>query len=394
MRVMFVDDDVQVLRGIERMLDSADVDWEVETATSGVEALSKLAEAAVDVLVSDMKMPDMDGADLLAQVSLLYPDTVRIILSGQADKEAVYRAISPMHQYLGKPCEAESLRATVARALSLRAMLHATESHKFLGRISSLPSVPDLYRQVVAEAESEHGTVSRVGDLIAQDPAMAAKILQLANSAIFGCRAPVTSPAQAAALIGMDTLKSLVLSLQVFQSFDDTSVPGFSIDKLMRHSMQVACNARHIALAEKLDDIAVCESFTAGLLHDVGQLILAANAPEEFADALRFAASEPVPLILAERSRFGIGHDEIGGYLLALWGLPQNIVEAVAFHHRPQHDAGSQLNTASVVFFANLLDNATATSQTEQESCQQLLEQLGLTGRFEVWLGAVNERKD
>ena len=219
MRVIFVDDEPQVLKGIIRMLDSAENDWDVDTASSGNEALDLMSEEPFDVIVSDMRMPGMDGADLLEQVSQLYPQTIRIVLSGQADKDAVYRAVTPMHQYLAKPCEAGVLRNTIARACALGEMLDSTRSHELLGRISSLPSLPSLYQEVVAEIDSPNSSVAAVGKIVAKDVAMTAKILQLANSAMFGTTSPVRTPIQAAALLGMDNIKSLVLSIQVFKSY-------------------------------------------------------------------------------------------------------------------------------------------------------------------------------
>lgn len=387
MRVMFVDDEAQVLKGITRMLDAADVDWEVETAIGGPEALAALADKPVDVLVTDMKMPGMDGARLLEEVSSLHPQTVRIILSGQANKEAVYRAVAPMHQYLAKPCGSDDLRDVVARACSLRETLDATASHDFLGKISTLPSLPRLYQEVVVEMESEHGSLARVGEIIAQDPAMTAKILQLANSAIFGLRHTVTTPAQAASVIGLDTIKSLVLSLQVFKSFDGAPLPGFSIDRLMDHSLRVAAIAQMIAKTEGLSKEASRESFTAGLLHDVGKLILAANAPSEFEMALSMAKAEGISQIEAERNVFGLGHDGIGGYLMALWGIPQSIVESVAFHHRPDQCCGKNLSAPAIVYAANLLANEAsgAVGSDESLACEGWLARTGAAGRFEIW---------
>ena len=163
-----------------------------------------------------------------------------------------------------------------------------------------MPSLPDIYQKVVAESKSETGTVAKVGELIAQDPAMMAKILQLANSAIFGLRSQVTSPAQAAVVIGMDTLKSLVLSMSVFKSFDNVKFSGFDLNDTVQHSLEVGALARHIAKTENLSNEIAGEAFTAGLLHDVGKLILASFAKEEFSAAIAKSKAERIPLVDAE----------------------------------------------------------------------------------------------
>ena len=391
MRVMFVDDEAQVLKGITRMLECADVEWDIEIAHSGPEALDSMKVEPVDVLVTDMQMPGMDGAELLDRVSQLYPNTVRIILSGQASKEAVYRAVKPMHQYLAKPCEAGVLRTTVARACALREVLDSTKSHEFLGRISSLPSLPSLYEEAVAELESPDGTVARAGEIIAQDPAMTAKVLQIANSAIFGLRDPVTSPEKGASVIGMSSLKSLVLSLGVFTSFDGAEIPGFSIDEILDHSLRVAKIAQSIATSQGFDKASADEAFTAGLLHDIGKLILAANAPQEFAASLATSLAQGIPLVEAEQQIMGIGHDKVGSYLLTLWGIPQNIVEAVAFHHCPDQCRGERLNVPALVYVANFLaldEQRKATKEVEQH-CRDLLTSAGLVELLDSWRGAI-----
>ncbi len=391
MRVMFVDDEPQVLNGLVRMLEAADVEWDVETATSGPEALEAMEEEPVDVLVSDMQMPGMDGAQLLDEVSRRYPNTVRMILTGRVQKDDVLRAVGPMHQYIAKPCKAEYLRDTISRACSVRHMLDSTKNNDFLGRISSLPSIPSLYQKVVEEIESEDGTVARVGELVEQDPAMTAKILQLANSAMFGLRWTIKSPAHAAALMGLDTLKSLILTLQVFKSFGGASVDGFSIDALAEHSFRVASIARSIVKCEGLSKDFGSEAFTAGLLHDVGKLVLAANAPSAFAAAYAASQSDGLPLVEAELAEFGVGHDVIGGYLLALWGLPQSLVEAVVFHHRPELCVGSELSVAAIVYFANCFAHETETEAPNQlpGPCDALVFRLGVAERIDVWRDAI-----
>ena len=384
MRVIFVDDEPQILKGITRMLDGAEVDWDIDTAGSGAEALQLLTEQHADVIVSDMKMPGMDGAQLLSEVSRLYPATVRIILSGQADKGAVYRAISPMHQFLSKPCEASKLQDAIRRSCSLRHLLETTSSHEIIGQITSLPSLPNVYQSVMEEIESENGSVAKVGELVAQDPAMTAKILQLANSAIFSFGSNITSPARAASMIGMDALKGMVLSISVFKSFNKSEFGGFSIDALAEHCLRVGSLARHIAQCEKLSKETIGESFTSGLLHDVGKLVLAAHVKDEFSVAVAKSKSERIPLIDAEKEVFGIGHDAVGGYLLSLWGLPQSIVEGVSFHHSPEQCKGEELTSPAIVYIANHLCKSSIEPE-QQATFDQFINEMGLADRVETW---------
>ncbi|GAB5440110.1 MAG: response regulator [Fuerstiella sp.] len=391
LRVLFVDDDAKLLRGMERMLDASELDWAIETAESGHEALDLLQHSQYDVVVTDMQMPEMDGAELLSKISKRYPEVVRIILSGQADKESVFRAVTPMHQYLSKPCKASELKDTIQRANALKFVLAETEHHGLIGSISALPSVPGLYQEVVAEIEAENGSAASIGDIIAKDAAMTAKILQIANSAIFGLRCRVTSPAQALSLIGLEAIKSLVLSIQVFKSFDGVSDPRFSVEKLMDHSIRVATFARSIARSERLDKSLVDECFTSGLLHDVGKLILATHASEKFSLTLDRREDQRVSSVVAERDLLGLGHDDLGAYLLSLWGLPQGIVEAVALHHSVDGCGSEHLNPAALIFVANVLAHEIkgTSSPDDQSRCEEVLANFGGGERLAEWRAIV-----
>ncbi len=391
MRVMFVDDEPQILKGIIRMLDGEGCEWDIETAVGGAEALAILADLHVDVMVSEMKMQGMDGAQLFDEVSKIYPSTVRIVLSAESDKKAVFRAVSPMHQYLSKPCEADQLRETIARSCSLRDILKSTESHEIIGRISSLPSLPDIYQKVVAEIESENGSIANVGQLVARDPAMTAKLMQLANSTIFGLRTKVSSPGQAAAMIGMDALQSLILSVAVFQTFSKANVKGCGIESLSNHCFRVGSLCKHIAELERLDKETVGEAYTAGLLHDVGKLVLATNAPNELSAAIEKSKTEKISLVEAEQQLFGLSHDGIGGYLLSIWGLPQSIVEGIAFHHSPDRCMGESLTVPGIVYIANYISRNRENEQ--QARFEKFLSDLGLSHRLEKWLDFPDEEE-
>ena len=387
MKVLFVDDEAQVLRGLERMLTACDCTWEMDFVSCGHQALERLDEEPVDVLVADMRMPGMDGAELLETVSQKHPQTVRIVLSGQASKQTVLRAINPMHQYLTKPCNADLLRTTVSRACKLRDLLHSPELNKIVGAISSLPSVPSLYKEVLEETESPDGSAAAVGEIISQDPGMTAKILQIANSAAFGLGRPVTSSAQAVSLLGMDTIKSLVLSVGCFQQFDTTKAAGFSIEDFFRQSTRVGCLARRIAKQQKCDEDTTSEALTSGMLHGIGKLVLAATAAETWTRIRQLMDNEGLGELEAETQTIGTGHPAIGAYLLGMWGLPQGIVEAVAFHRDipVEPDASfTAISAVAVAYYIIQSESGAADSEWEQMILNHL-NQLGIQDQLIVW---------
>jgi HD-like signal output (HDOD) protein len=332
-RIIFVDDEALVLQGLQRMLRPLRNEWEMEFVDSGAKALERMAQAPFDVVVSDMRMPGMNGAELLSEVMKRHPKTVRLILSGHADKDLILKCVGSTHQYLAKPCDAEALKATVLRAASVENTLRDEKTKELVARMDRLPSIPSLYVQMVEALHNPEVTLEEVGGIIAKDMAMTAKILKLVNSAFFGLRRQVSSPVEAANYLGLDTIRSLVLSINAFSQFESLPVGKFSIEALWSHSLNTAAIAKSIAQAESDDPKLADEAFIAGMLHDIGKLVMAANFSQEFNRSLDLILEKKLDPIAAEQEIFGASHADVGGYLLGLWGLPVPVVEAIALHH-------------------------------------------------------------
>ncbi|HSV92346.1 MAG TPA: HDOD domain-containing protein, partial [Desulfobacterales bacterium] len=262
--VMFVDDEPLVLQGLQRMLRPERERWDMRFARSGAEALGLLEREPFDAVVSDLRMPEMDGAALLAAVMDRYPHMARIVLSGEMDRELTFRTVHCAHQFLSKPCDADTLKQTLARASSLRRLLNDRKLKSLLPRLESLPSLPALYTEILAEIQAPNSSFRKVGDLVARDLGMTAKILQLVNSAFFGLARRVASPQDAVSLLGYDTVRALVLSAKIFSQVDLSRIPGLWLDALWQHSFSTSLFARAIGVGEKLPRKAQDEAFTAG----------------------------------------------------------------------------------------------------------------------------------
>jgi len=356
-RILFVDDEANVLQGLQRMLRPLRDEWDIETAGSGTDALARMAQVGFDVIVSDMRMPGMDGAQLLTEVRQRYPQTIRIILSGQSDQETILRSVGPTHQYLSKPCSAEMLKATVGRACAIRDLLSQDALRQLLSKIHNLPSLPSLYLEVMKELQSPDASIERVGKIIAKDPAMSAKILQLVNSAFFGFPTRITHPSRAVTILGLEKVKALVLSIHVFSEFNSAKLPGFSLDILWDHSIKTANFAKLIAKDMGAPPALVDDCFSAGLLHDTGRLILAGNMTDEYSQMLALVQKTKCSLETAEMEIFSASHAEVGAYLLGLWGLPHPIIEAIAFHHVPSQCFNLEFSPLAAVHAADCLDH-------------------------------------
>lgn len=382
-QVLFVDDETLVLQGLQRSMRVMRNDWDMTFVDNAAAALAFMESNPVNVIVSDMRMPNMNGAQLLGEVMKRYPRTIRLILSGHADQELILQCVGSTHQYLSKPCDPEQLRATVTRAMALEASLKNDQLQQLVSRMEHLPSVPSLYSEIVDKMHDPDVTLEDVGNIMAKDLGMTAKILKLVNSAFFGLRRQVSSPAEAVAYLGLDTIKSLVLSMHAFSQFEPPRASGFSMAKLWDHSMQTAAAAKQLTQIELNDRKLMDEAFVAGLLHDAGKAALAFNFPDQYGKILQQASHSDARLLLAEQENFGANHADVGGYLLGLWGLPTPVVEAIALHHRPSLSEGDSFSPLTAVHVADAFIHAHGSAEPAVDA--PYLERLRLTDRLAGW---------
>lgn len=354
-KILFVDDEPKVLAGIQRQLRDRRDEWEMTFATSGPDALSRMDSESFDVVISDMKMPGMSGVEFLDAVRVKHPRTVRIILSGQSDQAQIERSTCVAHQYLTKPCDRDVLRATVARACSLRDRMYGKRLFDIVSQISTLPSLPTVYAELQQELAGDDPSLARIGDIIASDIAMTTKLLQIVNSSFFGLAKEVENARQAAAYLGVRVLRPLALTSAVFSQFAAFDLDGYTIESLTLHSMAVSSVAERIVADLGGDQRVRRHAMLAGAVHDVGQLILAQHRTEDFRRAVHNARESGRPLYLVEREILGSDHAALGAYLLGLWGFADTIVDAVALHHEPGSSWNEGLSTRLALSLADAI---------------------------------------
>lgn len=399
-KILFVDDDPSELAALQNLLRAYRRHWEMTFCSGGTEAIRLLAENTFDVVVTDLKMPGLSGAELLKYVRQIYPDTIRLLLCSQSEYSELFHSVGPAHQYLTKPCDPELLYDVITRACLLNERLSQPGLRALVSQIDALPSLPAVYLRLVDELRREDASVDRIGELISKDLGMTAKVLQLVNSSFFGLPVHVKDATHAAALLGLNTLRPLVLTAGVFRQLEKSKVPAELLQKVMEHSLAVGCLAKRIAESEGLDRDASDDAMLAGILHDMGKLVLAENLGRDYSIVASAAEITNLPLEQAEQDQFETSHAEVGGYLAALWGLPQNILEAIAFHHDPGEHPSKQFSGVTAVHVANCLvkeadyESAEVGEPAEElglarprthELDQAYLARLDCTSQVEVW---------
>jgi len=387
-RILFVDDEPKVLEGLQRMLRPQRHEWEMVFAPGGEAALVMLEAENFDVIVSDMRMPGVDGAALLEAVREKYPGMLRVILSGYTELEASFRAVPVAHQFLLKPCDPDALKIAIERATSLMQALNSKMLKSLVGSLQDLPSVPRAFADLRNALADPEASLDRVVKIVEQDVAISAKVLQLVNSAFFGVTREVSDVRTAVSYLGITILQNLVLSLEAFRCFQPNKpIRGFSLDQFHDHSQMAAKIAGAGPGKSKLAGVAV----GAALLHDIGKLVIAERAPEHLARAIDGAQQDKRPLYAVEEELIGVSHAEVGAYLLSLWGLPYPLVEAVAHHHHPERVPHDKHGVIPIVYLTNLLAH-----QQEKEADAhagivsdevnvEFIAQIGFAEQFEQW---------
>jgi HD-like signal output (HDOD) protein len=354
-RLLIVDDEQLLLKSLQNAFRRRSRDYDVEVAPGGAEALALMQGKTFDVVLSDMRMPKMDGAAFLSEVKRLYPQAARLVLSGGSDRQSMMRALQVAHQCLSKPFDFVLLHASIERVCATGDRLANESVRALIGGLEKLPSLPqvivDLGQAIAAQRD-----LGSIAEIVERDPAMSAKILQLVNSAYFGLARPVSAVSQAVVFLGAELLRALAHASHVFSCIDPGSLGNYSLDQWQRHSFAVARMAKRLLSDPKKGEAA----FTAALMHDVGKIVLALKYPDRMQTLEEAALAQNCPAEVLEREWFGTSHQEAGAYLLGVWGLPSAVVETVGYHHRPAAvDASDPELLAAVHFACSVVDGRT-----------------------------------
>ncbi|MEK7795014.1 MAG: response regulator [Candidatus Hydrogenedentota bacterium] len=404
-RILFVDDDKSALDSLRVMFHGMRETWDlafVSNARAAMELMGKTG--AFDAVVTELRLPGESGADFLRQVMMEFPLTVRLVLAANLNREAISECAPIAHQMLMKPCESQRLRGAVGRALSLQDRFSGTFLKTTLMNIGSLPSVPVVYTEIVQEMQREDFSIEKIGRIMERDAGMSAKVLQIVNSAHFGLRHEVSNIVHACALLGLDNIRAFVLFARLISDIEGHKLPkGFSLNALWNHGLVVGGYAKRIAQHENATRKVVDNAYTAGLLHDIGLLILASQLPEKLADIFARAKAENKTVVDAEKLEIGASHADIGGYLLDLWGLPTPIVTGITYHFYPStrpeavylDEEEAEFEALTAVHVANYFCEEQDASPDELITPIDMnyLEEIGLGDRVGSWYDACFKAK-
>lgn len=344
-RILFVDDEPKILTGLRRMLRSQRHEWEMEFAEGGVQALKVLETGPFDVVVSDARMPGMEGSELLEEVRCKYPDTVRIILSGQCSRDSVIQCVGVAHQFLSKPCDSEFLKAAITGVCARRDYVPDEAVRAAVSRVSSLPSQTEIHTALVDLTAAETTSLRSLTETIGADVAMSMKVVQLVSSGFFGSPQRVIDVHRAVELLGSETIRVLATLPGVFRPRQPDEFDEVLLCDVNEHCLAVAEAAKRVAESATGDHKVAAFACVAGMFHEVGPLIRPSGVPPY---------REPDDSKDRNESGSSVSRDYLAGaYLAALWGLPDEIVQTVANLHNPAESDDAAFTALTAVHVAH-----------------------------------------
>lgn len=333
--VLFVDDEPKILDGLRRQLHEHRERWRMRFASDGLEALNALAGEPADVVVSDMRMPRISGGELLKRVHEFYPQTTRMIFTGQTDTVGLFPNLGSVHHFLQKPCEPSMLCRAIERTHELGVRLNSPRMQLAVNRITALPPGGENYRALRIELSREPADIGKIATLVARDPALTVKVLQLVSSAFFGLPRRVNDPHTAVVLLGINMLQAIVVAGHVFDFLGKGECNEESVSQIWKSSILTGEVAARYAQQAQASRETQQLARLAGMLSLIGRAVLLRSEAASYGEVMSLAARKETTLAAAEMSVFGATYADVGAYALGQWGLPDPIVNAVAAQEAP-----------------------------------------------------------
>ncbi len=362
--------------------------WEATPVCSEADALAQLERRSFDAFLVDFNLGSPDASQLLSQALERRPEMTRFLLAYEADLALVAAYVTGPHEILPKPVEPVSLKSRIENSLAPADAQGAPSADDPGADADAAPAVPPIYSEVLKALESPGITDRQVGEIIAGDAALTSELLRLTDSTGPGLSRHITDPAAAVSALGLETVKALVLARRFLAEHSQLRPGYLSLEKLWQHSVQVAQLARDLVLYETKDRVLAGEALVAGLLHDLGKVVLATNFDDLYGRVHSLARKQPVPLWDIETEMFGANHGEIGACLVGMWNLPGSVVQAAAFHHEPPLGEHQSLTPLAAVHIANVLEHECQPRDEFRVApvmSPAFLNEIGLLQRLPVW---------
>lgn len=351
-KVLIADKDRAFLESIRNAQSIIKEGWQLRTVFDSDEALASLTSDPADIVLANLELPKSSGDMLLANVKRDFPNSLRFLLHEKADKDSLKKGTGLAHLYIEKPIEPDALVLEIKHVLSTQLRIRRKEVVEIVRDTKQLHVNTEPMQQLLKTADDPNCDIDDFAPIIMQHPTAVATILQVANTAFLGGGGRVETIEEALQMLGMDFVRNLAITELAKKQL--CLSPGLQeiANAILKHCIETShCGSQMRKFGVDVKQIQVLCSIT--LLHDLGKLVLLANKQEEYADLMGRSIENSRPLWHLEQAIFGCDHAAIGAFLFAMWGLPENIVRATAWHHEPALFASKEFSYVTLLHFAN-----------------------------------------
>jgi HD-like signal output (HDOD) protein len=383
-RALIVGQDAAWCEQVQRGIAPLKPNWKMNCATECAEALEAIASECFHIFILNARTPH--ATSLLKALEMELAESVCLVCCDTSDRTSSAPWRGSGATLVPEDADAATLVTHVKRTQRIREWMIDPSIKKLISQIRRLPAQPKLHLEVTEELQSPSASLDVVGKIISQDPIMTAKILQVVNSAFFGLGREISDTTEAVMVLGAERIKSLILLAGAFSQYAGAKCPGFSPEPVWAHSVQVGTFARTITWTVTKDAKLAEAAFTAGLMHDIGKLVIAGNLPDMYDTVQRLKAGKRITQRDAEMDILGTSHAELGGCLLATWGLPLAILEAIAWHHQPERAHEKEFSLLAAVHAANVFAQENNGDEGARSTINvQYLKDIGVGGSANAW---------
>jgi HD-like signal output (HDOD) protein len=351
-RIYVVDDQPAVVDTAVLVLRALNPQWEVAGFTDPLAALAAVKERAPDLILSDQLMPGMLGSQLLEEVRTIAPAAIRVIMSGYVSLSKL-TLITSAHQYIAKPFDVSKLAEVVQRSFAAQEQICNKGLQTVATSLRSIPSLPQVHHSLLAELQDDRSAATVIARLVGQDAGLSVKVLQLANSPLFGRGYLITNPGDAVMCLGTEMLAAIVLSQSLFRHYEFLKDAELDLPLIWHHCWETAYLAQYLCRQKNLPHRAGEEAFLAGLLHEAGRFVLIDNFAGQFHAACQAAREAKSPLAPRLREAFQTTPPQVTAYLMELWGIPVTVITAISLQDQPQQEPGGAFSLASALYVAD-----------------------------------------
>ena len=333
--VLFVEPEGEILKKLPQLHDH----WQSIRVNTVEAALDILGQRNVAVVVANFGMADDACQEFFRAVSAKASSAIQFVLLADNQANEIDKDLDYAHQSIAAQCQPNDIIKAINTGLSVwQRTQDNPQLAGLLNKLNKLPTPPALYFDLRDELDSPNYNTQNVANIIARDQALSARVLKVVNSGFYAVPRSIVDLGQAIGLLGTDIVLGLVLSAHLF---DSLPLPGVNLDDLWKHNLMVSALTRTIAKELGADFETINTSGVAGLLHDLGGLVLLSNLPAEYHSLIRQANGDENLLIALEQKEFGVAHPELGAIVMAMWNMPDALVAAVAVHHQAFEQAQS-----------------------------------------------------